>query len=418
MLRGDLVWKRDVATQTMVAVTPTDGSIERDKRELRIGKVRGGNKSVEYTTANGNLWNEFLNRRSFCGTLSALKASDLGSIVIQESLARAHIKPEDVSEVILGQGKDKIQQDKQQWQLAFLIMNGYMSIKAEESQIVVAGGQESMSQSPHVLCLRNGVKIGNSSLIDTLVFDGLTDAFHDIHMGITAENVSKDFNISRKEQDVYALTSQQKVKAAMTAGYFDKEIVPVKTSTNNKLITLEKDEYPKFKMTMEYLQKLKPAFLEAEGTVTAGNSSGINDGAAAVVLMSAEIAAQRGLSPLAKIVAMAQVGMEPRVMGIGPIPAIELVLQKAKWTKEEVDLYEVNEAFASQSIACIRTLDLDPNKVNINGGAIALGHPIGASGARVLVTLLHSLERIDGNKGVASLCIGGGMGIAIAVQRK
>ncbi|XP_017765726.1 PREDICTED: acetyl-CoA acetyltransferase, cytosolic [Eufriesea mexicana] len=377
---------------------------------------------------------------SFCGTLSALKASDLGSIVIQESLARAHIKPEDVSEVILGQvltagqGQNPARQAAMAAGIpksvpAYLInmlcgsglkavMNGYMSIKAEESQIVVAGGQESMSQSPHVLCLRNGVKIGNSSLIDTLVFDGLTDAFHDIHMGITAENVSKDFNISRKEQDVYALTSQQKVKAAMTAGYFDKEIVPVKTSTNNKLITLEKDEYPKFKMTMEYLQKLKPAFLEAEGTVTAGNSSGINDGAAAVVLMSAEIAAQRGLSPLAKIVAMAQVGMEPRVMGIGPIPAIELVLQKAKWTKEEVDLYEVNEAFASQSIACIRTLDLDPNKVNINGGAIALGHPIGASGARVLVTLLHSLERIDGNKGVASLCIGGGMGIAIAVQRK
>ncbi|XP_012346377.1 acetyl-CoA acetyltransferase, cytosolic [Apis florea] len=377
---------------------------------------------------------------SFCGSLSSLKASDLGSIVIKESLLRAHLKPVDVSEVVFGQvliaaqGQNPARQAAMKAGIpiatpAYLInmlcgsglkaiMEGYMSIKTGESQIVVAGGQESMSQSAHAIQFRNGVKIGDCRLIDTLIFDGLTDAFHGIHMGITAENVSKDFNISRNEQDEYAVKSQQKAEAAITKGYFKKEIIPVTLSTEKESVIVDKDEYPKFGTTIEDLQKLKPAFLKAEGTVTAGNASGINDGAAAVVLMSADIAKQKGLSPLAKIVAMAQVGVEPRIMGIGPIPAVELVLQKAKWTKEEVDLYELNEAFAAQSIACVKSLGLNPDKVNINGGAIALGHPIGASGARILVTLLHSLERIDGNKGIAALCIGGGMGIAIAVQRK
>ncbi|XP_076760685.1 acetyl-CoA acetyltransferase 2 [Xylocopa sonorina] len=377
---------------------------------------------------------------SFCGSLSSVKASDLGSIVIKESLARAHIEPADVSEVILGQVLTAGQGQNPARQAAMkagiptsvpahlvnmlcgsglkAVMNGYLSVKTGESQIVVAGGQESMSQATHVSYLRNGVKMGNCNLVDSLIFDGLTDAFLGIHMGITAENISKDCNISRKEQDEFAFKSQQKTENAITAGYFSKEIIPVTVQTKKGSTTLSKDEFPRFGLTIEDLQKLRPAFLKAEGTVTAGNSSGINDGAAAVILMSRKTAAQRGLSPMAKIVAIAQAGVEPRIMGVGPIPAVELVLQKAKWSKEEVDLYELNEAFAAQSITCIRTLGLDPNKVNINGGAIALGHPIGASGARVLVTLLHSLERISGSKGVAALCVGGGMGVAIAVERK
>ena len=377
---------------------------------------------------------------SFCGSLSSLKASDLGSIVIKESLARAHVKATDVSEVILGQVLTAGQGQNPARQAAIkagipisvpayvlnmlcgsglkAILNGYLSIKAGESQIIVAVGQENMSLAPHVSYLRNGIKLGDGNLIDTLVFDGLTDAFHGIHMGITAENVSKDFKVSRKEQDNYAVVSQKRAENAITAGYFKKEIVPITVSNKKGSIIVDKDEFPKFGTTIEDLQKLKPVFLKDDGTITAGNSAGINDGAAAVVLMSAETAAQKGLSPLAKIVAIAQAGVEPKVMGIGPIPAVELVLQKAKWTKDEVDLYELNEAFAAQAIACVQTLGLDPNKVNIDGGAIALGHPIGASGARVLVTLLHSLERTGGNKGVASLCIGGGMGIAIAVQRQ
>ncbi|CAL7936761.1 unnamed protein product [Xylocopa violacea] len=369
-----------------------------------------------------------------------MKASDLGSIVIKESLARARIEPVDVSEVILGQVLTAGQGQNPARQAAIkagiptsvpahlvnmlcgsglkAVMNGYLSVKTGESQIVIAGGQESMSQATHVSYLRNGMKMGNCNLVDTLIYDGLTDAFLGIHMGMTAENISKDRNISRKEQDEFAAKSQQKTELAINAGYFSKEIIPVTVQTKKGSITLSQDEFPRFGLTIEDLQKLRPAFMKAEGTVTAGNSSGINDGAAAVVLMSTETAAQRGLSPMAKIVAIAQAGVEPRIMGTGPIPAVELVLQKAKWTKEEVDLYELNEAFAAQSITCIRTLGLDPNKVNINGGAIALGHPIGASGARVLVTLLHSLERISGSKGIAALCIGGGMGVAIAVERK
>ncbi|CAK9826019.1 Acetyl-CoA acetyltransferase, cytosolic [Anthophora retusa] len=377
---------------------------------------------------------------SFCGSLSSLKASDLGSVVIKESLARANIEPGDVSEVVLGQvltagqGQNPARQAAMKAGIpitvpAYLInmlcgsglkavMNGYMSIKAGENQIVVAGGQENMSLAQHVTYLRNGVKMGECNLKDSLLFDGLTDAFHGIHMGITAENISKDFNISREEQDEYAVESQQRTETAITSGYFDKEIVPVIIPTKKEPIIIDKDEYPKFGTTIESLQKLKPVFLKTDGTITVGNSSGINDGAAALVLMKAGTAAQRGLSPLAKIVAVADAGVEPRIMGTGPIPAVELVLQKAKWTKEEVDLYELNEAFASQSIACVRGLGLDHKKVNINGGAIALGHPIGASGTRVLVTLLHSLERTGGNKGIASLCVGGGMGVAIAIQRK
>ncbi|XP_053974851.1 acetyl-CoA acetyltransferase, cytosolic [Hylaeus volcanicus] len=377
---------------------------------------------------------------SLCGSLSSLKASELGTIVIKESLARACLDPTDVSEVIVGQVLTAGQGQNPARQAAInagipiatpsyvinmlcgsglkAVMNGYISIKAKECQIVVAVGQESMSLAPHALHLRNGTKLGDTSFTDTLIFDGLTDAFHGIHMGLTAENISKDFNISREEQDEFAAKSQQKVEAAINQGYFKKEIIPITVPTKKDTIIVDKDEFPKFGTTVQNLQKLRPIFLKNNGTVTAGNASGTNDGAAAVVLMSAKTATEKGLSPMAKIVAMAQAGVEPRIMGASPIPTVELVLKKAGWTKEEVDLYELNEAFAAQSVACVKTLGLNPDKVNINGGAIALGHPIGASGNRVLVTLLHSLERTGGKKGVAALCIGGGMGIAIAVERK
>ncbi|XP_076303818.1 acetyl-CoA acetyltransferase 2 [Lasioglossum baleicum] len=377
---------------------------------------------------------------SFCGALSSLKAQDLGAIVIKESLARANVNPNDVSEVVFGQVLTAGQGQNPARQAAIkagvpisvpahlvnmlcgsglkAVMSGFASIKSGESQIVVAGGQESMSQAPHVSYLRNPVKMGNCNLVDSLIFDGLTDAFHNIHMGVTAENIAKDYHVSREEQDEYAARSQQKVQAAMTAGHFVKEIIPITVPTRKEPIIVGKDEYPKFETTVESLKKLKPCFAKTDGTVTAGNASGINDGAAAVVLMTAQAAAQRGLSTLGTIVAFAQAGVEPKVMGIGPIPAVELVLKKANWRKDEVDLYELNEAFAAQAITCVKSLNLDPSKVNISGGAIALGHPIGASGTRVLVTLLHALERTGGTKGVAALCVGGGMGIAIAVQRK
>lgn len=377
---------------------------------------------------------------SFCGALSSLKASELGSTVIKECLVRAHVNPEDVSEVIFGQVLSAGQGQNPARQAAMKagipinvpsylvnmlcgsglksVLNAYMTIKSGEADIIVAGGQENMSQAPHTTLLRNGVKLGDTSLTDSLLFDGLTDAFLGVHMAVTAENISKDFHITKEEQDVYAAQSQQKVEAAVEAGYFDKEIVPVHVPTKKEIIIVNKDEYPKPGTTVNSLQKLKPAFVKTDGTVTAGNASGINDGAAALILMSADTAEKRGLSPLATIVAVAQAGVEPRIMGIGPIPAVELVLKKANWTKDEVDLYELNEAFAVQAIACVRKLGLDPNKVNVNGGAIALGHPIGASGARVLVTLLYALQRTGGKKGVASLCIGGGMGIAIAIEKK
>ncbi|XP_078049608.1 acetyl-CoA acetyltransferase 2 isoform X1 [Augochlora pura] len=378
---------------------------------------------------------------SFCGNLSSLKAADLGAAVIKESLVRANVDPSEVSEVILGQVLTAGQGQNPARQAAVkagipisvpahlvnmlcgsglkAVMNGFTSIKVGESQIVVAGGQENMSLAQHTSYLRNSaVKMGDCNLTDSLLFDGLTDAFHNIHMGVTAENIAKEFRISREDQDEYAAKSQQKVQAAMTAGYFNKEIIPITVPTRKEPIIVVKDEYPKSDTTVESLKKLRPAFVKTDGTVTAGNASGINDGAAAVVLMSAQNAAKRGLPTLGTIVAFAQVGVHPKMMGTGPIPAVELVLKKANWTKDEVDLYELNEAFAAQAIACVKSLYLDPSKVNTSGGAIALGHPIGASGARVLVTLLHSLERTGGTKGVAALCIGGGMGIAIAVQRK
>ncbi|XP_011496714.1 PREDICTED: acetyl-CoA acetyltransferase, cytosolic [Ceratosolen solmsi marchali] len=376
---------------------------------------------------------------SFCGLLSSLKASDLGSIVIKESLSRANLKPTDVSEVILGQALTAAQGQNPARQAAIKaglptsvpaylvnmlcgsglksITNGYLSIKSGESEVVVAGGQESMSQAPHAIYLRNGVKMGDGSMIDTMIFDGLTDAFSSIHMGVTAENIAKEYDIKREEQDKYAAESQQKAETAIANGHFEKEIVPVSFTVRKDIKIVEKDEFPKAGTTIEALGKLRPAFIKTEGTVTAGNASGINDGAAAVVLMSRDAAIKKGIQGIARIIAIAESGVDPNIMGTGPIPAVELVLKKASWKKEEVDLFELNEAFAVQSLACLRTLGLDPKKVNVNGGAIALGHPIGASGTRIVVTLLHLLQRTNGKKGIASLCIGGGMGIAIAIER-
>ncbi|XP_029160817.1 acetyl-CoA acetyltransferase, cytosolic isoform X3 [Nylanderia fulva] len=379
-------------------------------------------------------------QRSFCGCLSSLKASEMGSIVIKESLIRAGLEGTDVNEVIMGQilttgeGQNPARQAAinagipihvPAYQVNMLcgsglksIINGYSSIKMGESDIIVAGGQESMSRAPHAMYLRNGVKFGNCNLLDTLLDDGLTDAFHNIHMAITAENIAEKYGISREAQDSYASKSQQKAENAINAEYFAKEIIPVTIANKKESIVIFKDEFPKFGTTTEKLAKLRPAFRPNNGTVTAGNASGINDGAAAVVLMSQEVAESKGISSLAKIVAIAQVGVDPQIMGIGPIEAVKLVLKKANWSKEEVDFYELNEAFAAQAIVCIQELGLDPEKVNVNGGAIALGHPIGMSGTRILVTLLHTLERTGKKKGVASLCIGGGMGIALAVERK
>ncbi|XP_070166562.1 acetyl-CoA acetyltransferase, cytosolic-like [Polyergus mexicanus] len=377
---------------------------------------------------------------SFCGCLSSLKASEMGSIVIRESLKRVGLKGTEVSEVIMGQvlatgeGQNPARQaavnagipiDVPAYQINMLcgsglqsVINGYSSIKSGESDIIVAGGQESMSRAPHAIYLRNGIKIGNCDLIDTMMNDGLTDAFYNIHMTITAENVAEKYAISREAQDCYASKTQQKADTAINAGYFDKEIIPVTIAGIKESIVVSKDEFPKFGTTVEKLAKLRPTFKPNDGTITAGNASGMNDGAAAVVLMSQEVVASKGISPIAKIVAVATIGVDPQIMGIGPVEAVKLVLKKANWLKEEVDFYELNEAFAAQAIACVQELGLDPEKVNVNGGAIALGHPIGMSGTRILVTLLHILKRTGKKKGVASLCIGGGMGIAMAVERK
>ncbi|XP_046483168.1 acetyl-CoA acetyltransferase [Neodiprion pinetum] len=376
---------------------------------------------------------------SFGGSLSTLKASDLGSIVIKASLKRANLQPDDVSEVIMGQALTAAQGQNPARQAAIkaglpvsvpayvvnmlcgsglkAVTNGYLSIKAGENEVVVAGGQESMSQTPHAVNLRNAVKMGNTEMIDTMIHDGLTDAFSNIHMGVTAENMAKKYKVTRQEQDEYAAKSHQKTEAAVQCKRFDAEIVSVTVPTKKESVVVSKDECPRAGLTAKDLTKLNPVFLKENGTVTPGNACGINDGAAAVVLMSAKAAENKGLQALARIVAVAQTGVEPTLMGSGPISAIELVLQKAKWTAEDVDVFEVNEAFAAQALACVRTLGLSRVKVNMNGGAIALGHPIGASGARILVTLLHALKHSECQKGVASLCIGGGMGIAIAVER-
>ncbi|MEX0758228.1 MAG: acetyl-CoA C-acetyltransferase [Tistlia sp.] len=375
---------------------------------------------------------------AFNGTLSSVPASYLGTVAIQEALKRAKVDPQEVDEAILGQiltagaGQNParqaamgagIPQEATAMQVNQLcgsglrtVALGYQAIKVGDSQIVVAGGQESMSQAPHCAHLRNGQKMGDLKFVDTMIKDGLWDAFNGYHMGNTAENIAKQWQITRDDQDAFAAGSQQKAEAAQKAGRFAEEIVPVTITSRRGDSVVDTDEYPKHGTTIESLAKLRPAF-DKEGTVTAGNASGINDGAAAAVLMSEAEAAKRGITPLARIVSWATAGVDPAIMGSGPIPASRKALEKAGWKVPDLDLIESNEAFAAQSLCVMKELGLDPDKVNVNGGAIAIGHPIGASGGRVLVTLLHEMQRRDVRRGLATLCIGGGMGIALCVER-
>ena len=375
---------------------------------------------------------------SFGGALSGLTAMDLGTVVIAEALKRAQINPADVSDVVMGQvlaaacGQNPARQASMKAgvpkEVPAMTINmvcgsglkavalGAQAILAGDSKIVVAGGQESMSQSVHAAQLRNGIKMGDGSLVDTMIKDGLWDAFNGYHMGTTAENVAKQFQITRAQQDEFAVKSQNKAEAAQAAGKFKDEIVAVTIKSRKGDIVVDTDEYPKKGVTLESLTKLRPAF-DKEGTVTAGSASGINDGAAAVVLMRASEAAKRGKTPLARIVSWAQAGVDPSIMGTGPIPASRAALKKAGWKHDDLDLVEANEAFAAQACAVNKDLGWNTDKVNVNGGAIAIGHPIGASGARVLVTLLHEMGRRNAKKGLATLCIGGGMGIAMCVER-
>jgi acetyl-CoA C-acetyltransferase len=375
---------------------------------------------------------------AFNGALASLPAHKLGEIAITEALRRAGVEPGEVSEVIMGQilaageGQNPARQAAVGAGLPFevtaygvnqlcgsglrTVALGYQAIRSGDSDIVVAGGQESMSQAPHCIHLRNGVKMGDAELVDTMIRDGLWDIFNGYHMGNTAENVATRWQITREQQDAFAAASQMKTEAAQKAGRFKDEIVPVTIASRRGDTIVDTDEYPKHGTTIEVLSKLRPAF-DTNGTVTAGNASGINDGAAAVVLMTAEAAAKRGLTPLARIVSWATAGVDPAIMGSGPIPASRMALKKAGWSASDLDLIEANEAFAAQACAVNKDLAWDTQKVNVNGGAIALGHPIGASGARVLVTLLHEMQRRGAKKGLATLCIGGGMGIAMCVER-
>lgn len=375
---------------------------------------------------------------AFCGGLSSVPADYLGQVAITAVLERAGISPEDVDEVVLGQvlaagaGQNPariaavnagIPVEKTAYGINQLcgsglrtVALGSQAILLGDAKIVVAGGQESMSQSPHVLHMRNGTKMGPAEMVDTMIKDGLWDAFNGYHMGTTAENVAEKWQLTREEQDSFAAASQQKAEAAMAAGKFKEEIVPVTIKTRKGEVVIDTDEHPKAGVTAEGLAKLRPAFSK-EGTVTAGNASGINDGAAAVVLMSADEAAKRSIKPLARIKSWATAGVDPSIMGTGPIPASRMALEKAGWSVSDLDLVEANEAFAAQACAVNKDMGWDADKVNVNGGAIALGHPIGASGARVLVTLLHEMEKRDAKKGLVTLCIGGGMGIAMCVER-
>ena len=375
---------------------------------------------------------------AFSGGLSGVPAHELGEVAISAALERAGVSPDDVNEVIMGQilaaggGQNPARQAAMaagvpQESTAYGINQlcgsglrtvalGYQAIKCGDSDIVVAGGHESMSQSPHVMHLRNGTKMGNAELVDTMIKDGLWDAFNGYHMGNTAENIATQWQLTREEQDAFAANSQQKAEAAMKAGKFKDEIAPVTIKTRKGETVVDTDEHPKEAVTAEGLAKLRAAF-DKEGTVTAGNASGINDGGAAVVLMSADEADKRGIAPLARIKSWATAGVDPAIMGTGPIPASRMALEKAGWTTDDLDLVEANEAFAAQACAVNKDMGWDTDKVNVNGGAIALGHPIGASGARVLVTLLFEMQKRDAKKGLATLCIGGGMGIAMCVER-
>ncbi len=375
---------------------------------------------------------------SFNGALAGLPAHALGATVVKAALDRAKVAPAEVSEVILGQiltagqGQNPARQasvnagvpvEVPAYGVNILcgsglkaVALGFQAIQNGDSSIVLAGGQESMSQAPHCAHLRNGQKMGSLEMVDTMIKDGLWDAFNGYHMGNTAENVAEKWQITRDQQDRFAVASQNKAEEAVKSGRFKDEITPVTVKTRKGDVVVDTDEYPRFGATLEAMAKLRPAFLK-EGTVTAGNASGINDGAAAVVLMTADEASRRGLTPLARIVSWAQVGVDPALMGSGPIPASRKALQKAGWKVGDLDLIEANEAFAAQACAVNKDLGWDTSRVNVNGGAIALGHPVGASGARVLVSLLHEMQKRDAKKGLATLCIGGGMGIAMCVAR-
>jgi acetyl-CoA C-acetyltransferase len=375
---------------------------------------------------------------AFNGGLSSLPAHQLGEVAIVEALRRAEVEPREVSEVILGQilaageGMNPARQasigagipvETTAYSVNQVcgsglrtVALGYQAILTGDSEIVVAGGQESMSLAPHCIHLRNGVRMGDAQMIDTMIKDGLWDAFNGYHMGNTAENVAQRWQITREQQDEFAARSQSKAEAAQKAGRFKDEIVPVTVKSRRGDTVVDTDEHPKHGTTSEVLAKLRPAF-DKNGTVTAGNASGINDGAAAVVLMTAEMAQRRGIKPLARIVSWATAGVDPAIMGTGPIPASRMALKKAGWSAGDLDLVEANEAFAAQACAVNKDLGWDPDRVNVNGGAIALGHPIGASGTRVLVTLLYEMQKRGAKKGLATLCIGGGMGIAMCVAR-
>ena len=375
---------------------------------------------------------------SFNGAFANVPAHELGRTAISAALQRAGVEGDRVSEVIMGQiltaaqGQNPARQasiaagipvESPAWGVNQLcgsglrsVALGYQAILNGDSDIVVAGGQESMSMAPHAQYLRGGVKMGSLELVDTMIKDGLWDAFNGYHMGNTAENVAKQWQITRQQQDEFAVASQNKAEAAMKAGKFKDEIAPVTIKGRKGDTVVDTDEYPKAGVTLDGISKLRPAF-EKEGTVTAASASGINDGAAAVVLMRASEAAKLGKTPLARIVSWAQAGVDPKIMGTGPIPASRSALKKAGWNHQDLDLIEANEAFAAQACAVNKDLGWDTSKVNVNGGAIAIGHPIGASGARVLVTLLHEMQKRDAKKGLATLCIGGGMGIAMCVER-
>ena len=371
---------------------------------------------------------------AYKGSLKSIKADQLGSIVIKELLKKTNFNENEIDEVIIGQvltagsGQNPARQAAINAGIPIskpahiinqvcgsglrAVISGFQSIKLGESINIISGGQENMSIAPHSIFYREEKKISEDKLLDTMLNDGLIDAFNNYHMGVTAENVAKKFNISRQDQDEFALNSQKKTEAAILKNKFDDELVKINQDGN----ILDKDEHPRMGLELADLNKLKTVFKE-NGTVTPGNSSGINDGAAALLLTNLEEAEKKSIKPLAKIVSWASVGIDPAIMGLGPIEAVRKAIKKAKWSLNEIDLFEINEAFASQSIAVIRELGIDQKKVNVNGGAIALGHPIGASGARILVTLTHELIRQNKNKGCATLCIGGGMGIALCIER-
>ena len=375
---------------------------------------------------------------TYKGSLKSISADKLGTLVIKEVIHNSKIKADEVDEVIMGHvlttglGQNPARQASIRAGIPVSkpahivnqvcgsglrsIISGYQSIKLGENKIIISGGQENMSRAPHAIFYREDKKLSDNKLVDTMINDGLTDSFNDYHMGVTAENVAEKFQITRDEQDIFSLNSQQKTQEAVNNNKFKDELIKLQINNNEEIFVFDKDEHPRSNLKLEDLKKLKTVFKE-NGTVTPGNSSGINDGAAATVLMTRKHAEHKSLEPLVKITSWASCGVEPSLMGLGPIPAIKEAINKASWTIEDVDLFEINEAFAAQSIAVIQELKIDQLKVNVNGGAIALGHPIGASGTRILVTLIHEMIKQNKTKGCAALCIGGGMGIAMCVER-